>query len=111
MLQEVAIMRKVRHRNVVQFIGACTRRPNLCIVFEFMAGGSIYDYMRKVHSRIGTLADNQSSARLHHANLVLLHAFSQEPTGRLQPASLGRDWELPCCYQQLQNAQTLSEML
>ena len=47
-LQEVAIMRKVRHKNVVQFIGACTRRPNLCIVFEFMAGGSIYDYMRKV---------------------------------------------------------------
>lgn len=47
-LQEVAIMRKVRHKNVVQFIGACTKKPNLCIVFEFMAGGSIYDYMRKV---------------------------------------------------------------
>lgn len=24
--------RKVRHKNVVQFIGACTRSPNLCIV-------------------------------------------------------------------------------
>lgn len=43
-------MRKVRHKNVVQFIGACTRKPNLCIVFEFMPGGSVYDYMRKVHS-------------------------------------------------------------
>ena len=41
-------MRKVRHKNVVQFIGACTRKPNLCIVFEFMSGGSMYDYMRKV---------------------------------------------------------------
>lgn len=49
-LQEVTIMRKVRHKNVVQFIGACTRKPNLCIVFEFMSGGSVYDYMRKVHS-------------------------------------------------------------
>ena len=49
-LQEVAIMRKVRHRNVVQFIGACTQKPNLCIVFEFMAGGSIFDHMRKVGS-------------------------------------------------------------
>lgn len=47
-LQEVAIMRKVRHRNVVQFIGACTQRPNLCIVFEYMHGGSVYDYIRKV---------------------------------------------------------------
>lgn len=41
-------MRKVRHKNVVQFIGACTRKPNLCIVFEFMSGGSVYDYIRKV---------------------------------------------------------------
>lgn len=41
-------MRKVRHKHVVQFIGACTRRPNLCIVFEFMSGGSLYDWIRKV---------------------------------------------------------------
>lgn len=47
-LQEVAIMRKVRHKNIVQFIGACTQKPNLCIVFEFMSGGSVYDYIRKV---------------------------------------------------------------
>eukprot|EP00887_Chlorella_sp_A99_P001926 scaffold18.g1926.t1 len=46
-LQEVAIMRKVRHKNVVQFIGACTQKPNLCIVFEFMSGGSVYDYIRR----------------------------------------------------------------
>ena len=46
-LQEVSIMRKVRHKNVVQFIGACTRRPNLCIVFEYMSGGSLYDHVRR----------------------------------------------------------------
>ncbi|XWS45615.1 hypothetical protein CRYUN_Cryun15aG0151700 [Craigia yunnanensis] len=45
--QEVYIMRKIRHKNVVQFIGACTRAPNLCIVTEFMARGSIYDYLHK----------------------------------------------------------------
>jgi serine/threonine protein kinase len=51
-------MRKVRHKNVVQFIGACTRKPNLCIVFEFMSGGSVYDYIRRVGG---------SAASLHHS--------------------------------------------
>ncbi|KAL9231866.1 hypothetical protein vseg_007032 [Gypsophila vaccaria] len=45
--QEVYIMRKVRHKNVVQFIGACTKPPSLCIVTEFMSGGSLYDYLHK----------------------------------------------------------------
>ncbi|KAG6774776.1 hypothetical protein POTOM_022145 [Populus tomentosa] len=45
--QEVLIMRKVRHKNVVKFIGACTRPPSLCIITEFMSGGSMYDFLRK----------------------------------------------------------------
>ncbi|KAL4347186.1 hypothetical protein GQ457_17G002160 [Hibiscus cannabinus] len=45
--QEIFIMRKVRHKNVVQFIGACTKPPNLYIVTEFMSGGSVYDYLHK----------------------------------------------------------------
>ncbi|XP_076894951.1 serine/threonine-protein kinase STY46-like [Bidens hawaiensis] len=45
--QEVYILRKVRHKNVVQFIGACTKPPSLCIVTEFMSGGSVYDYLHK----------------------------------------------------------------
>ncbi|RZC45015.1 hypothetical protein C5167_037962 [Papaver somniferum] len=52
--------RKVRHKNVVQFIGACTKTPSLCIVTgmkllleifcfcaEFMSGGSVYDFLHK----------------------------------------------------------------
>uniref|UniRef100_A0A166HYD7 Protein kinase domain-containing protein n=1 Tax=Daucus carota subsp. sativus TaxID=79200 RepID=A0A166HYD7_DAUCS len=38
---------KVRHKNVVQFIGACTKPPSLCIVTEYMCGGSVYDYLHK----------------------------------------------------------------
>ncbi|XVE94479.1 hypothetical protein REPUB_Repub02eG0012600 [Reevesia pubescens] len=48
--QEVNIMRKIRHENVVQFIGACTRPPSLCIVTEFMSGGSMYDLLHKQKS-------------------------------------------------------------
>ncbi|XP_057490034.1 serine/threonine-protein kinase STY46-like isoform X1 [Actinidia eriantha] len=46
-VQEVYILRRVRHKNVVQFIGACTRPPCICIVTEFMSGGSVYDFMHK----------------------------------------------------------------
>ncbi|BBN18135.1 protein MpMAPKKK20 [Marchantia polymorpha subsp. ruderalis] len=45
--QEIFIMRKIRHKNVVQFIGACTKPPNLSIVTEYMSGGSVYDYLHK----------------------------------------------------------------
>ncbi|ERN16030.1 hypothetical protein AMTRI_Chr11g94780 [Amborella trichopoda] len=45
--QEVAILREVQHRNVVRFVGACTKPPQLCIVTEFMSGGSLYDFLHK----------------------------------------------------------------
>ncbi|XVF63602.1 hypothetical protein PTKIN_Ptkin09bG0099700 [Pterospermum kingtungense] len=48
--QEVNIMRKIRHKNLVQFIGACTRSLSLCIVTEFMSGGSMYDLLHKQKS-------------------------------------------------------------
>ncbi|XP_004496487.1 serine/threonine-protein kinase STY46-like isoform X2 [Cicer arietinum] len=48
--QEVAILRQVHHKNVVRFIGACTKCPHLCIVTEYMTGGSLYDYLHKNHN-------------------------------------------------------------
>ncbi|KAM4099360.1 hypothetical protein ACJW30_07G152800 [Castanea mollissima] len=44
---EVFIMRKVRHKNVVQFIGACNKPPSLGIITEYMSGGSVYDFLHK----------------------------------------------------------------
>eukprot|EP00250_Pteridium_aquilinum_P012324 c20659_g1_i1 orf=208-1893(-) len=75
--QEVYIMRKVRHKNVVQFIGACTLPPNLCIVTEFMSGGSIYDYLHK-HKGVFTLAKllkvaidvSKGMDYLHQCNII-----------------------------------------
>ncbi|KAL5843785.1 hypothetical protein ACOSQ4_009743 [Xanthoceras sorbifolium] len=48
--QEVAILREVHHRNIVRFIGACMKSPHLCIVTEYMPGGSLYDYLHKNHN-------------------------------------------------------------
>mmetsp|Transcript_26979 Transcript_26979/g.86696 ORF Transcript_26979/g.86696 Transcript_26979/m.86696 type:complete len:314 (+) Transcript_26979:1138-2079(+) len=76
-MQEVSIMRKVRHKNVVQFIGACTSRPNLCIVFEYMSGGSVYDYLHRQRSSLQLpmllrAAQDVASAMdyLHQRNII-----------------------------------------
>ncbi|XP_065855493.1 serine/threonine-protein kinase STY17 [Euphorbia lathyris] len=75
--QEVYIMRKIRHKNVVQFIGACTRPPNLCIVTEFMARGSIYDFLHKhkgmfkLPSLIKVATDvSRGMSYLHQNNII-----------------------------------------
>lgn len=75
--QEVYIMRKIRHKNVVQFIGACTRPPNLCIVTEFMAGGSVYDFLhtQKGHFDVPTILKtaihvSKGMNYLHENNII-----------------------------------------
>lgn len=45
---EMKLMSKLRHPNIVEFIGACIHNPNLAIILEFMAGGSLY---RAIHRR------------------------------------------------------------
>nr|GLL39571.1 serine/threonine-protein kinase STY46-like isoform X3 [Ipomoea trifida] len=50
--QEVAILRQVQHKNVVRFIGACSKPPLLCIVTEYMSGGSLYDYLHRYHNTL-----------------------------------------------------------
>lgn len=41
-LREVAIMKRVRHPNVVLFMGAVTKPPHLSIVTEFLPRGSLF---------------------------------------------------------------------
>ena len=56
---------------MVRFIGACTSRPNLCIVCELMPGGSVSDLLRRVRTRVivfelmpgGSVCDLQRKVR------------------------------------------------
>ncbi|XP_024972204.1 serine/threonine-protein kinase STY46-like isoform X2 [Cynara cardunculus var. scolymus] len=47
---EVAMLREVQHSNIVRFVGACTKQPPLCIITEYMPGGSLYEYLHKNHN-------------------------------------------------------------
>ncbi|KAL5072229.1 hypothetical protein RYX36_023116 [Vicia faba] len=42
--QEIFILSKIQHENVIKFIGACTK-PNFHLVTEYMSGGNMYDFL------------------------------------------------------------------
>ncbi|KAB5556332.1 hypothetical protein DKX38_007241 [Salix brachista] len=50
--REVRIMRRLRHPNVVLFMGAVTRPPNLSIITEFIPRGSLYRILHRPQSQI-----------------------------------------------------------
>ncbi len=43
---EMAFLSELHHPNIVLFIGACVKRPNLCIVTEFVKQGSMKDVLQ-----------------------------------------------------------------
>jgi len=45
--KEVAALRSLDHPRLVAFIGACLRPPDLCIVTEYMPGGSLHALLHK----------------------------------------------------------------
>ncbi|XP_009408292.2 serine/threonine-protein kinase STY17 isoform X2 [Musa acuminata AAA Group] len=47
--QEVDILRRVHHKNIVHYIGACVKPTELCIITEYMTGGNLYDHLHKEH--------------------------------------------------------------
>ncbi|KAL6076589.1 Constitutive triple response 4 [Balamuthia mandrillaris] len=46
-IKEIEIMSKLRHPNVVQFLGACLQPPNICIVTEFLEKGNLAEVLKR----------------------------------------------------------------
>uniref|UniRef100_M4BAK5 Protein kinase domain-containing protein n=1 Tax=Hyaloperonospora arabidopsidis (strain Emoy2) TaxID=559515 RepID=M4BAK5_HYAAE len=44
--REVAVVTKLRHPNIVLFLGAAVDPPRYCLVFEFMENGTLTDFIR-----------------------------------------------------------------
>ena len=60
--KEVAIMKRLRHPNIVQFIGACTQPPDLCIITQYVPRGSLFKLLHR--SNAGSQLDHKRKLRM-----------------------------------------------
>eukprot|EP00899_Mesostigma_viride_P006497 jgi/Mesvir1/15849/Mv03397-RA.1 len=84
---EVAIMKKLRHPNVVLFMGAMSTHPNLAIVTEFLPRGSLFRLLHRQNShlidykrRVRMAADVVKGMNyLHNCKPVIVHRDLKSP--------------------------------
>lgn len=83
---EVRIMKKLRHPNIVLFMGAVTRPPNLSIVTEFLPRGSLYRLIHRPNNQLDErrrLRMALDAARgmnyLHNCTPVIVHRDLKSP--------------------------------
>ncbi|XP_048136070.1 probable serine/threonine-protein kinase SIS8 isoform X2 [Rhodamnia argentea] len=96
---EVRIMKKVRHPNVVLFMGAITRPPNLSIVSEFLHRGSLYRLIHRPNNQLDErrrLRMALDAARgmnyLHNCNPVIVHRDLKSPN-----LLVDKNWVVKVC--------------
>lgn len=58
---EVSIMKRLKHPNIVLFMGACTKAPNLSIVTQFVPRGSLFRLLHRHAPQPQVHAQNFSS--------------------------------------------------
>ena len=49
---ECAVMEVIRHPNIVLFLGACTKAPNLCIILEYCSRGSLWSLLHDANIKM-----------------------------------------------------------
>ncbi|KAL5748799.1 hypothetical protein ACOSQ2_026096 [Xanthoceras sorbifolium] len=96
---EVRIMRRLRHPNVVLFMGAVTRAPNLSIVTEFLPRGSLYRLIHRPNNQLDErrrLRMALDAARgmnyLHNCTPVIVHRDLKSPN-----LLVDKNWVVKVC--------------
>ncbi|KNA15902.1 hypothetical protein SOVF_094070 isoform A [Spinacia oleracea] len=96
---EVHIMKRLRHPNVVLFMGAITRPPYLSIVTEFLHRGSLYRLLHRPHNqlderrRIRMAFDAARGMNyLHNSSPVIVHRDLKSPN-----LLVDKNWVVKVC--------------
>ncbi|CAM8903022.1 unnamed protein product [Rhodiola kirilowii] len=68
--QEVSLMKKLRHPNVLLFMGAVTSGQHLCIVTEYLPRGSLFQLLQKSASKLDWKKRVSNALEFGHSKLV-----------------------------------------
>ncbi|KAL3641884.1 hypothetical protein CASFOL_012699 [Castilleja foliolosa] len=78
--EEVSLMKRLRHPNILLFMGAVTTPQRLCIVTEFLPRGSLFRFLQKNTSKLEmrrrihmALDIARGMNYLHHFNPPIIH--------------------------------------
>lgn len=96
---EVRLMKRMRHPNVVLFMGAVMRPPNLSIVTEFLPRGSLYRLIHRSNSQIDerrrmrmALDVARGMNYLHNCTPVIVHRDLKSPN-----LLVDKNWVVKVC--------------
>ncbi|CAA7043158.1 unnamed protein product [Microthlaspi erraticum] len=96
---EVRIMKKLRHPNIVLFMGAVTRPPNLSIITEFLPRGSLYRLIHRPNNQLDErrrLRMALDAARgmnyLHSCSPMIVHRDLKSPN-----LLVDKNWVVKVC--------------
>ncbi|VFQ94402.1 unnamed protein product [Cuscuta campestris] len=97
--REVRIMQRLRHPNVVLFMGAVTRPPNLSIITEFLPRGSLFRIIHHPHSQVDekrrikmALDVAMGMNCLHTSTPTIVHRDLKSPN-----LLVDNDWNVKVC--------------
>lgn len=96
---EVRLMRRMRHPNVVLFMGAVMRAPNLSIVTEFLPRGSLYQLIHRSNKQLEerrrmrmALDVARGMNYLHNSTPVIVHRDLKSPN-----LLVDKNWVVKVC--------------
>ncbi|XP_057831140.1 probable serine/threonine-protein kinase SIS8 isoform X1 [Cryptomeria japonica] len=96
---EVRIMQRLRHPNIVLFMGAVTRPPNLSILTEFLPRGSLYKLLHRPNIQIDekrrlrmALDVAKGMNYLHTSNPTIVHRDLKSPN-----LLVDKNWNVKVC--------------
>ncbi|XP_042468008.1 probable serine/threonine-protein kinase SIS8 [Zingiber officinale] len=98
-ISEVRIMKRLRHPNVVLFMGAITRVPNLSIVTEFLHRGSLFRLIHRPNNQLDerrrlrmALDIARGMNYLHNCTPVIVHRDLKSPN-----LLVDKNWVVKVC--------------